>query len=163
MFKISFTSGLLSQREFLVVRLSLREFLASLLPYKVCNLSQFLSLVTVYLLTTCNHYYYCKCDVLFSINKYFQFYVHYTIYCYHYFGRITVIPDGSKLLSFTLIILTIPLLGWLCRLLNWFYSIVFMCSLTYITFNLYYCCITEQDRLNHKEAKKGNGAGQVKS
>ena len=70
---LSFSSGLLSQREFLVVRLSLREFLTSLLPYKACNLSQFLSLVTVYLLTTCNHYYYCKCDVLFSITSIFSF------------------------------------------------------------------------------------------
>ena len=70
---LSFSSGLLSQREFLVVRLSLREFLASLLPYKACNLSQFLSLVTVYLLTTCNHYYYYKCDVLFPITSIFSF------------------------------------------------------------------------------------------
>ena len=71
--ELSFSSGLLSQREFLVVRLSLREFLTSLLPYKACNLSQFLSLVTVYLLTTCIHYYYCKCDILFSITSIFSF------------------------------------------------------------------------------------------
>ena len=69
---LSFSSGLLSQREFLVVRLSLREFLTFLLPYKACNLSQFLSLVTVYLLTTYIHYYYCKCDVLFSIKSIFS-------------------------------------------------------------------------------------------
>ena len=41
-------------------------------------------------------------------NKYFQFYVHYTTCCYHHLGRITTISDGSKLLSFTLIILAIP-------------------------------------------------------
>ena len=40
-------------------------------------------------------------------NKYFQFYVHYTTCCYHHLGRITTIPDGSKLLSFILIILAI--------------------------------------------------------
>ena len=41
-------------------------------------------------------------------NKYFQFYVHYTTCCYRHLGRITAILDGSKLLSFTLIILAIP-------------------------------------------------------
>ena len=40
-------------------------------------------------------------------NKYFQFYVHYTTCCYCHLGQITSIPDGSKLLSFTLIILAI--------------------------------------------------------
>ena len=69
---LSFNSGLLSQRDFLVVRLSLREFFAFLLPYKAYNLSQFLRLVTIYLLTTCIHYYYCKCDVLFSITSIFN-------------------------------------------------------------------------------------------
>ena len=35
-----------------------------------------------------------------------------------------------------------PLLGWLCHLPSWFYSIAFMYSLTCIIFNLYYYCIT---------------------
>ena len=35
-------------------------------------------------------------------NKYFQFYVHCSTCCYRHLGRITVIPDGSKLLSFIL-------------------------------------------------------------
>ena len=74
-------------------------------------------------------------------NKYFQFYVHYIHYttcCYRYLGRITAIPDGSKLLSFSLIIQAIPLLGWLYRLPGWSYSFAFTC----ITFKLYYHCIT---------------------
>ena len=79
-------------------------------------------------------------------NKYFQFYVHYIHYttcCYRYLGRITAIPDGSKLLSFSLIIQAIPLLGWLCRLPGWSYSFVFTCiTFTCITFKLYYHCIT---------------------
>ena len=47
------------------------------------------------------------CCFIFN-NKYFQFYVHYTTCCYRHLGRITAIPDGSKLFSFTLIILAIP-------------------------------------------------------
>ena len=35
-------------------------------------------------------------------NKYFQFYAHYSTCCYRHLGRITAIPDDSKLLSFTL-------------------------------------------------------------
>ena len=77
------------------------------------------------------------CYFIFN-NKYFQFYVYYTTYCYRHLGRITAIPNGSKLLSFTLIILAVPLLGWLCRLLGWFYSFAFTFTLTCITFNLYY-------------------------
>ena len=42
----------------------------------------------------------------------------------------------------TPIIFAIPLLGWLCRLLGWFYSFAFTFTLTCITFNLYYCYIT---------------------
>ena len=47
------------------------------------------------------------CCFIFN-NKYFQFYVHYTTCCYRHLRRITTIQDGSKLLSFTLIILVIP-------------------------------------------------------
>ena len=85
---LSFSSDLLSQREFLVVRLSLREFFASLLPHKACNQFQFLNLVTVYLLTTCNHYqYYYKC-VLFSITSIFSFMFIIPTYCYRHLGWI---------------------------------------------------------------------------
>ena len=82
------------------------------------------------------------CCFIFN-NKYFQFYVRYTTCCCRHLGRITTIPDDSKLLSFTLIILAIPLLGWLCCLPGWFNSIAFAftCSFTCITFNLYYCYI----------------------
>ena len=118
MFRTSFGSGLLSQREFSLMSLSQRDFLTSLLPYKTCNQFQFLSLVTVYLLTTCNHYYYCKCFILLSITSIFKFYVHYTTCCYHHLGQITTILEGSKLLSFTLIILAIPS-TWLSLLATW--------------------------------------------
>ena len=47
------------------------------------------------------------CCFIFN-NKYFQFYVHYTTCCYCHLGRIIAILDGSKFLSFTLIILAIP-------------------------------------------------------
>ena len=73
--------------------------------------------------------------------KYFQFYVHYIICCYCHLGRITVVPDDSKL-HWLWLYLLYPLLGWLCRLPGWFYSIAFMYSYTCITFNLYYYCIT---------------------
>ena len=90
--------------------LSLREFLAfllSLFPYKACNQNQLPSLVTVYLLTSYNHYY-CKCVVLFSITSIFRFqFIIITCY-YRHLGRITAIQDGSKLFSYTLIILAIP-------------------------------------------------------
>ena len=82
-------------------------------------------------------------------NKYFQFYVHYTTCCYCHLGRITAIPDGSKLLSFTLIIQAIPP-TWLALLPTWLvlqlsFTFILTCIifvLNCIIFNLYYYCIT---------------------
>ena len=116
MFGTSLSSCLLSQREFLVVRLSLTEFLTSLLPYKACNLSQFLGLVTVYLLTTCNHYYYCKCDVLFSITSIFGFMF---IILFVATATLDGLPSYRTVLNYFHLLwlyLLYPLLGWLCRL-----------------------------------------------
>ena len=69
-------------------------------------------------------------------NKYFQFYVHYTTCCYRHLGWITAIQDGSKLLSFTLIIQAIPhtwlalpptwLVLYLCIYLHYFQVILLL-------------------------------------
>ena len=81
--------------------------LFTLVHYKLCNSTNLVtrtssSFVTVDL--------YCW-DLVFTTtisvyptfnNKYFQFYVHFSICCYRYLGQITAITEGSKFLSFTL-------------------------------------------------------------
>ena len=90
-------------------------------------------------MTTCNHYYYyCKCVILFSITSIF-------IFMFIILLVATATMDGlppyrTVLNCFYLLWLykLYPLLGWLCRLLGWFYSFAFTFTLTCITFNLYY-------------------------
>ena len=91
---------------------------------------------------TCNHYYYCKCVVLFSITSIFSF-------MFIILLVTTVTLDGlppyrTVLNCFHLLWLSLlyPLLGWLYHLPGWFYSIAFTYSLACISFNLYYYCIT---------------------
>ena len=81
-------------------------------------------------------------------NKYFQFYVHCSICCYRHLGRITAIPDGSKLLSFTLnycshLLLVIFIYTWLVlppynysyfQAIYCFYFQVIYFQVTYIIF-----------------------------
>ena len=104
-------------------------------------------------MTTCNHYYYCKCVVLFSITRIF-------IFIFIILFVATAILDGlppyrTVLNCFHLLWLykLYPLLGWLCHLLGWFCSFAFTFILTCIifaftfiltciTFNLYYYCLT---------------------
>ena len=98
-------------------------------------------------MTTCIHYYYCKCDVLFSITSIFSSSIFSFMFSILFVATATL--DG--LLSYRTVLncfhwlwlyLLYPLLGWLCRLPGWFYSIAFTYSYTCITFNLYYCYIT---------------------
>ena len=92
-------------------------------------------------MTTCNHYYYCKCFILLSITSIFNFMFIILLFAMATLDRL---PSSRKVLNcFHLFWLSklYPLLGWLCRLLGWFYSFAFTFILTCITFNLYYYCI----------------------
>ena len=83
-------------------------------------------------MTTCNHYYYCKCVVLFSIASIFSFMF---IILLVATATLDGLPPSQMVLNcFQLLWLYLlyHLLGWLCRLLSWFYF-----ALTCITFNLY--------------------------
>ena len=98
-------------------------------------------------MTTCIHYYYCKCDVLFSITSIFNSSTFSFMFIILFVATATL--DGLPLYRTVLncfhslwLYLLYPLLGWLYRLPGWFYSIAFTCFLTCITFNLYYYCIT---------------------
>ena len=83
-------------------------------------------------MTTCNHYYYCKCVVLFLITSIFSFMF---IILLVATATLDGLPPSQMVLNcFQLLWLYLlyHLLGWLCRLLSWFYF-----ALTCITFNLY--------------------------
>ena len=93
-------------------------------------------------MTTCNHYYYyCKC-VLFSITSIFNFMFIILLVATATLDGLS--PYRTVLNCFHLfwLYLLYPLLGWLCRLPGWSYSIAFMFTLTCITFSLYYYCLT---------------------
>ena len=95
------------------------------------------------LLTTCNHYYYCKCVVLFSITTIFSFMLIILLVATTTLDGLP--PSRTVLNCFHLLWLykLYPLLGWLCRLPCWSYSFAFTCiTFTCIIFNLYYYCIT---------------------
>ena len=98
-------------------------------------------------MTTCIHYYYCKCDVLFSITSIFNSSTFSFMFIILFVATATL--DGLPLYRTVLncfhslwLYLLYPLLRWLWRLPSWFYSIAFTFTLTCITFNLYcYCSI----------------------
>ena len=90
---------------------------------------------------SCNHYYYCKCFILLSITSIFSFMF---IILLVATATLDGLPPSRTVLNcFHLLwlFLLYRLLGWLCRLPGWFYSIAFTFTLTCITFNLYYYCI----------------------
>ena len=87
-------------------------------------------------MTTCNHYYYCKCFILLSITSIFSFMFIILLVATATLDGLP--PYWTVLNCFHLLWLYLlyPLLGWLCRLPGWFYSIAFKYSLTCIIFNL---------------------------
>ena len=83
-----------------------------------------------------------KCDVLFSITSIFNFMF---IILFVATATLDGLPPYRTVLNYFHLLwlyLLYPLLGWLCRLPCWFYSIAFTYSYSCITFNLYCYCIT---------------------
>ena len=88
-------------------------------------------------MTTCNHYYYCKCFILLSITSIFSFMF---IILLVATATLDGLPSYRTVLNcFHLLWFykLYPLLGWLYRLPGWFYSFAFTFILICIIFHLF--------------------------